>query len=103
MTPCPTCSTELAALASDGRLGCPDCYRHFHEELRTILERFHGASAHIGMMPAATTPAELRRREIARFRSLLDRAVAAEDFEEAARLRDQIQDLELLKAREATS
>lgn len=103
MTPCPNCGTDLSALADQGRLGCADCYRHFHEQLSTILSRFHGTDAHVGLMPISTTIEVHRRREIARFRALLDLAVDREDYEEAAQLRDQIDDLELQQARQDES
>jgi len=102
MTPCPNCGTDLAALADDGRLGCPDCYRHFRSQLATILAKFHGSDAHVGLMPTSTSPEVHKRREVARFRSLLDLAVEREDYEEAARLRDQIGDMLLQQSHEAT-
>ena len=103
MKPCPSCGSELAVLADHGRLGCPDCYRHFHGQLAAILSKFHGSDAHVGMMLISRSPEVHSRREIARFRSLIDLAVEREDYEEAARLRDQIEDLMLQQAREASS
>jgi protein arginine kinase activator len=96
---CPSCGATLQDFRQTGRLGCAECYVTFAPQLRDLLRRIHGTTQHggeryrgpsagaaAGQGEAAAGLAELRER--------LRRAVAAEDFEEAARLRDAIRGLE---------
>lgn len=91
---CPRCGTTVAELGAPGGLmGCADCYERFREELTAALSRRTDRVAHLGLQPTRESPRTAARRDLARLRALCDRAVAAEDFEAAARLRDQIADL----------
>ena len=70
---------------------CADCYRHFEEELASIIERTQeGAGAHVGRHP--TQAASLIDRAAMRNRMAreLREAVAREEYERAARLRDEM-------------
>ncbi|HET7038484.1 MAG TPA: UvrB/UvrC motif-containing protein [Gemmatimonadales bacterium] len=96
---CDACGATLQDFRDTGRLGCPQCYVTFEATLRTLLRRIHGASRHVGPayrppegqpVPAGTAP-EPRLDEL---RAQLRRAVADENFELAARLRDRIRELE---------
>jgi protein arginine kinase activator len=87
---CPACGAELSQLHDVGRLGCPHCYQHFREELLPVLRRYHRATVHLGKAPRAHGPRAVLRREIGQLRSALETAVASENYEEAARLRDLI-------------
>jgi len=87
---CPACGATLAQLHEIGRLGCPHCYGHFREDLLPVLRRYHRATVHLGKAPRAHGPRAVLRREIGQLRSALEAAVASENYEEAARLRDLI-------------
>lgn len=93
---CPACGADLSQLHDIGRLGCPHCYQHFREELLPVLRRYHRATVHLGKAPRAHGPRAVLRREIGQLRSALEAAVAGENYEEAARLRD------LIAARQAS-
>ena len=92
---CPSCGYELRLVQDGGMLGCPDCYRSFHRQLRPMLQRYHGAESHVGKLPRAHGPLAALRREIAQLKVLLDQAVGLEQYEDAARLRDEIKRKEL--------
>jgi protein arginine kinase activator len=81
---CPDCGMKFMEFRSGGRLGCPLDYWIFSSGLTPLLQRYHGATRHIGKTA--------RRREGAldrlRLRTRLREAVAHEQYEEAARLRD---------------
>lgn len=96
---CPYCDMSLAEFKKVGRLGCPQCYPTFERHLRTLLRRLHGGSQHVGKvyLPPDPTQAE-RERRLMGLRRRLTRAVDSEDFERAAKLRDQIRDLEAAEA-----
>jgi protein arginine kinase activator len=91
---CPACGTSYAGFRSTGRLGCPQCYVAFRRFLLPFLGRFHRQVTHLGKFPVHAVGATSRLGEITRNRIALEKAVAAEDFEEAARLRDRIRRLE---------
>ncbi len=79
---CAACGLTLAEFKAEGRLGCPHDYEALRAALEPLLERVHRSTAHAGKAPRAVRVAEWTRRMAA--------AVAAEDYEEAARLRDLI-------------
>jgi len=95
---CAHCQTSLRDFRASGRLGCAHCYTAFEGALRELLRRVHGAARHRGreytasvMTPAPETGGTT---ELESLRVRLQRAVAAEEFEVAAALRDQIRALE---------
>ncbi len=92
--PCERCGAELQLLHEHGMLGCPHCYVHFREQLVPLLRRYHRASVHLGKSPGARGPRAALRLEIRQLRSTLEAAVAVEDFEQAATLRDRITTLQ---------
>jgi protein arginine kinase activator len=83
---CPECGIRLVELRKSGRVGCPHCYEVFRKHIMPLLKRIHGASSHEGTKPATVG----REPDLARLREELRRAIEAEDFEQAARLRDRI-------------
>jgi len=88
-----------------GRLGCSLCYTTFRRNLTTLLRRIHGSITHVGKMPMAmaATPTAKGRSELQELRRKLQRAIEAEDFEEAARLRDRVRECERSKAKSSES
>lgn len=94
-TRCSFCSGTLRDFKNTGRLGCAYCYSTFASSLRDLLRRVHGNSRHQGKQYQAPKPAvEQGATVLAELRDRLRRAVEQEQFEEAARLRDQIKVLE---------
>lgn len=88
---CEGCGTTLEELRRRGRVGCQQCYGTFGDYLGELLERMHGADHHVGRVPGVDERAVERTRRLAELKSALARAVAEEAFEEAARLRDELQ------------
>lgn len=93
---CSGCGTSFEQFRKTSRLGCAQCYQDFRAQLKPVLLRIHGRAQHAGRMPAhlappsAVDPIEALRRE-------MDAAVADEDFERAAALRDRIRALSARK------
>jgi protein arginine kinase activator len=72
------------------------CYKHYDSHLRNLLRRLHGGTQHVGKTVLPADPDESdRSARVQSLRRSLDRAVAAEDFEHAAALRDQLRKLEV--------
>ena len=93
--PCSYCHTTVDDFRKSGRLGCPHCYSIYETQLRAILRRIHGSTHHLGKVyvPPASAQAD-RSARVAALKRKLQRAVEAEDFEQAAVIRDQIRELE---------
>ena len=99
---CPQCGATLQDFRQTGRLGCAACYVTFEAPLRDLLRRVHGNTQHQGeryRAPGEAGGAERPGGEaaapgIGALKDRLRRAVEAEEFEEAARLRDAIRGLE---------
>ena len=92
---CPHCGLKFKDFRASGRLGCAQDYEVFREELAPLLENIHGESQHVGKSPrrrAAASPQ--RTAESVNLRKQLQQAVQREDYEEAAKLRDQIRKLD---------
>lgn len=90
---CPRCNTTLSQFTRSGRLGCPGCYQAFREQLNTMLQQIHGRVQHAGRKPIDDEAAQRRRSLYERLNRQLEQAVAVEDFETAAVLRDQLRQL----------
>lgn len=91
---CPNCQITFLEFRNTGRLGCPNDYEVFRDELMPLLENIHEETRHAGKAPRRAPKTSQRQGEVLDLRNKLKRAIAAEDYEAAARFRDQIKDLE---------
>jgi len=92
---CPTCGFTLARLRKEGMLGCPNDYEVFEAALLPLIERAHnGHTSHAGKVPSKTPQTTKRLVQLANLRRQLETAVRTEDYELAAKLRDEIKHLE---------
>lgn len=91
---CSTCGLSYEDFRKIGRLGCSDCYNSFRKYLLPLLKRIHGSSRHYGKTPLVMEKPVRVKSELAQLKEKLEKAIAAEEFEEAARLRDKIKELE---------
>ena len=91
---CPQCGMSLAEFRSKGRLGCPRDYEVFRAHLEPLLLRVHNASRHTGRMPGEAEGSRQRSQHLSDLRAKLEAAIREEAYESAARLRDEIQELE---------
>ena len=98
---CPHCGTVLTDFKKLGRLGCPQCYQTFSANLNPLLRRIHGPNQHLGKRRVDGSPsAQTRPDQLRKLRIMLKEAVAREDYERAAVLRDEIRELEARSADE---
>lgn len=98
---CPGCGMRFAEFSKTGMLGCAQCYQSFRKQLLPTIQRVHGTALHKGKHPGSSA---LRVREepgamvaldpIAEKKRQLQQAVEAQEFEQAALLRDEIREME---------
>jgi protein arginine kinase activator len=88
---CSFCQGTYKDFRASGRLGCARCYTAFEPQLRDLLQRVHGATRHTGRQYGPPAPDVLQRAStVLELREQLRRAIELEQFEQAARLRDQL-------------
>ncbi len=90
---CPVCSMTYDEFKKGGKLGCSSCYEAFGKGIKNTLRNIHGSDEHKGKIPNKSGGEMLIKREIEGLRKKLAQAVEKEEFEEAARLRDEIKSL----------
>lgn len=91
---CPGCGLNFQNFKKIGRLGCSQCYETFSDQLDKLLKRIHGSKQHLGKTLHKKSKKTQRMTKIQVLRSLLENAVQNEKYEEAAKIRDQIKELE---------
>ena len=87
---CGRCGSTIRDFRERGKAGCPDCYATFSAELEPTIRSMHGSASHMGRSPAKWKKKHDRADRMKALRTALDEAIRKEEFEEAARLRDEI-------------
>lgn len=91
---CPNCDLSFSDFKKVGRLGCSECYSAFKRYLAPLLKRIHGSTRYLGKYPLKLSKVTKKEFGLVELRQELQKAIETEEFEEAARLRDQIKELE---------
>jgi protein arginine kinase activator len=91
---CELCGIKFVDFRNSGRLGCPHDYEEFHADLVPLLENIHGETRHCGKTPRRLPHSKQTQTELIQLRKQLLHAINEEAYEEAARLRDRIRQLE---------
>lgn len=96
---CPSCGMPQSVFRKTGRLGCSRCYETFADNLEHLLKAMHkgtqqtGRIQHTGKVPSYAAQSAAATGRLAELQSALNDAVAGEQYEEAARLRDELKRL----------
>ncbi len=93
---CEKCGSSFNDIVREGRVGCAQCYETFYDRLKPSLQRIHGKANHSGKISRSTLekPAEKTPEEkIEALQLQMDEAVSKQDFEQAAKIRDEIKTL----------
>jgi protein arginine kinase activator len=96
-TRCPDCGLTFLEFRNHGRFGCPNDYDAFKSDLLPLMESVHGEVKHAGKTPRRAPRAQTAQAELALLRQQLQTLVNEENYEEAARIRDRIRQLEEAK------
>lgn len=87
---CQSCGETFAEFQKTGMLGCAECYQAFRSELTPMITRVQGRTQHAGRRPPASQQEQERQARMEALHAQMEAAVALENFEEAARLRDEL-------------
>jgi protein arginine kinase activator len=91
---CPGCGFSHADFKKTGRLGCAQCYETFGEGLNSLLKAMHKGTHHTGKIPSRIVRHIERENALKTLQHDLQKAVADENYETAAQIRDQLRQLE---------
>jgi len=91
---CAACGFSQADFKKTGRLGCSECYGTFAEGLGSLLKAMHKGTEHIGKLPERAQRTMALNQQMRALSEDLQKAVADENYETAASLRDQIKQIE---------
>lgn len=91
---CPVCGITFLEFRNHGRFGCSHDYDTFKAELLPLMESVHGDIRHAGKAPRRAPRTKTAQAELAQLRQRLQSLVNEEKYEEAARVRDKIKELE---------
>ncbi|MFH1753180.1 MAG: UvrB/UvrC motif-containing protein [Candidatus Omnitrophota bacterium] len=107
-TKCPKCGMVYDDFKKAGRLGCSECYTVFSDSLAPLIKRIHGSVEHYGKSPMSSTESRvLPKKDLKKkkktdkaedLKERLQHAIKSEEFEEAARIRDKIREMEKKEA-----
>ena len=92
--PCPVCGFTINKFQQVGRLGCSECYGAFDDVIGRRLKGMHKGTVHVGRVPEGLVEAHARQQRLDKLQERLEQAIAAENYEEAAGLRDEIHEIE---------
>lgn len=92
---CPSCGLAYSDFKKIGKLGCGQCYETFKSYLVPLFKRIHGSDAHVGKIPRKKKKLlKTKKVNVEELKRRLKRAIELEEFEEAAKLRDEIKKYE---------
>ena len=84
-SPICSCGCTLNDIAKTGKIGCPNCYEVFKNELSPLIMSCQNSLAHKGKIPKRS-----QTNIILQLEEQLKRSITEEDYTTAARLRDEI-------------
>ena len=98
---CEKCGCSFDDIVKTGMVGCADCYDKFLDKLLPSIQRIHGRTRHVGSVPVTVTETtasaqskpETAEDRIAALEAEMKKAIEAQNFEQAAVLRDKIKEL----------
>lgn len=91
---CSFCSMDLKKIKKLGRMGCPHCYNEFKSVLLPIIKTIHEDMEYRGKIPENTSRQVKLEKSISDLKNRIKNEIFIENFEEAARIRDKIKQLE---------
>ena len=85
--PCESCGKTFGEFKKSGLFGCSDCYTQFEAHLPKLFKRVQGVTGHV------FDQEDVSKDNQASLEESLTEAVACEDFEKAAAIRDRLAEL----------
>lgn len=100
---CSSCGTDYDEFLTTGQFGCSNCYDVFQDRIEPLLRQLHGDTKYLGKKSAnrlSKINVNLEKEEVKEDNKLntlkrnLKEAIKVENYEEAAKIRDEIKAIE---------
>ena len=91
---CPVCGTSLLSIKRSMRVGCPECYAIFKNEISTLLKKQGVNGSYSGSMPQRLRNFKSVLTDRIQIQTKLEESLKNEDYEKAAIYRDYLKALE---------
>ena len=89
---CPLCNMTKGEFLKNGKPGCASCYTTFASSMMPLLKKIHSTNTHTGKVPGNSGNASENRIDL--LKTQLKEAIEKEEYEKAAKLRDEIKEME---------
>lgn len=87
---CSVCGTKYKEFQETEIIGCKNCVEVFDKEARDIIKKLHGSLEYKGRVPKKRREEIFTKKNISALKLELKAAIKREDYENAARVRDEI-------------
>lgn len=91
---CSSCGNTYSDFKNTGLLGCSECYKEFKDTLAPVIKRVQGNLEHSGKIPKKSGKGLAEKKRMLQLKEDLQKAIAAEEYEKAATIRDMIRELQ---------
>lgn len=100
---CNRCGMNFEEFANIGKFGCDNCYKIFNKKIDRILKGVHGAEVHVGrkyLKQKKEIESNIENKKnsnitkIEELKNKLKQVIKEENYEEAAKIRDEIRKME---------
>ena len=103
---CKSCGYTFDDILNTGKFGCANCYDTFEDRLDSIIRKIQGSNQHVGRLGGATEHSinsksiprakkvESKKDKVDVLKDDLKKAIKEERYEDAAKLRDEIAEIE---------
>lgn len=99
-TACPLCGMRFNEFLHGGKIGCAECYKTFSAPLVSTVKRIHGNVEHCGKIPEGKKSSLSVKKKIEELKTKLNKAIEDQEYEMAAKYRDEIKEIESKKEEE---
>lgn len=91
---CPYCGIKLSDIKAKRKIGCPNCFLYFQQEIFSILKKVKTDLRYTGQLQSCAAKEFTERLTVNELKQKLQNALNAEEYEQAALLRDELKALE---------
>ncbi|PKM49782.1 MAG: hypothetical protein CVV02_14330 [Firmicutes bacterium HGW-Firmicutes-7] len=90
---CEKCGMTIESFRKNSKVGCANCYSTFNNYFESLIKRIHSNTEHTGKRPSKLDGEIKTIQRIDTLQNNLKKAIASEEYELAAQLRDEIRSL----------